>query len=132
MPLINKIHVHQALTATLLQHNKIVTTIAEQYKASGTKLLKTAPHLLLCLLIKLAIADQFYLLLKGKPNPQTSINLQVYKVKISLNYKQLNSYIHQNFSHQLCHPKTHKLIEGHIPKYGITKSFLIPLHYQQS
>lgn len=115
MPLINKTHVHQALTATLLQHNQFVTTIAEQYKASGTKLLKTAPHLLLCLLIKLVIPEQFYLLLKGKLNPQTSINFQVYDVKIRLYYKQLNSYIHQNFSHQLCNPKTHKLIEGHIP-----------------
>ncbi|MDJ0511792.1 MAG: type I-MYXAN CRISPR-associated Cas8a1/Cmx1, partial [Crocosphaera sp.] len=63
----------------------------------------------------LVIPEQFYLLLKGKPNPQTSINFQVYDVKISLYYKHLNSYIHQNFSHKLCHPKTHKLIEGHIP-----------------
>ena len=115
IPLINKIHIHQALTATLLQHNQFVTTIAEQYKASGTKLLKTAPHLLLCLLIKLVTPQQFYLLLKGKPNPQTSIDFQVYDVKIRFYYKQLNSYIHQNFSHQLCNPKTHKLIEGHIP-----------------
>lgn len=58
MQLINKINLHQVLTATLLQHNKFVTTIAEQYKASGTKLLK------------------------GKPNPQTSMNFQVYGVKI--------------------------------------------------
>lgn len=115
MQLINKIHVHQALTATLLQHNQFVSTIADQYKASGTKLLKTAPHLLLCLLIKLVIPEQFYLLLKGKPNPQTSIDFQVYGVKISLNYKQLNSYIHQNFSHQLSSTKTHQLIEGYIP-----------------
>ncbi len=71
MPLINKIHLHQALTATLLQHNQFVTTIADQYKASGTKSLKNAPYLLLCLLINLAIPGQFHLLLKGKPNPQS-------------------------------------------------------------
>ncbi len=29
MPLINKIHIHQALAATLLQHNQFVTTIAD-------------------------------------------------------------------------------------------------------
>ncbi|NET46956.1 type I-MYXAN CRISPR-associated Cas8a1/Cmx1 [Okeania sp. SIO2B3] len=43
------------------------------------------------------------------------MHLKIYGVKISLNYKQLNSYIHQNFSPQLCNPKTHQLIEGHIP-----------------
>ncbi len=71
--------------------------------------------MLLCLLIKLVIPEQFYLLLKGKPNPQTSIIFQVYGVKISLNYKQLNSYIHQNFSHKLCNTKTHQLIDGDVP-----------------
>lgn len=64
MQLIKKIHVNQAVTPTLLQHNKLVTTIAEQYKASGTKIVKTAPYLLLCLLIISVILEEFCLLLK--------------------------------------------------------------------
>ncbi len=64
MQLIKKIHVNKAVDATLLQHNKLVTTIAEQYKASGTKIVETAPYLLLCLLIILVILEQFFILLK--------------------------------------------------------------------
>ncbi|WP_041934101.1 hypothetical protein [Gloeothece verrucosa] len=75
MPLINTINLHQALTATLLQHNQFVTTIFDQYKVSGINLYKTPPYLLLNLLIELLIPEQFYLLLKGKPNPQVSIDV---------------------------------------------------------
>ena len=64
MQLIKKIHVNKAVDATLLQHNKLVTTIAEQYKGSGTKIVETAPYLLLCLLIILVILEQFFILLK--------------------------------------------------------------------
>ncbi|MDE5081765.1 MAG: hypothetical protein O4808_16310 [Trichodesmium sp. St17_bin3_1_1] len=64
MQLIKKIHVNKAVDATLLQHNKLVTTIAEQYKESGTKIVETAPYLLLCLLIILVILEQFFILLK--------------------------------------------------------------------
>ena len=115
IPLINKIHLHQVLTATLLQHNQFVTTIADQYKVSGTKLSKTAPRLLLYCFIKLAIPWQFYLLLEGKPNPQTSVKVKVDGVKFYLNYKQLTSYIHQTFSSQLCQRKTHQWVDGYIP-----------------
>ena len=64
MQLIKKIHVNKAVDATLLQHNKLVTTIAEQYKASGTKIVETTPYLLLFSLIILVILEQFFILLK--------------------------------------------------------------------
>ena len=115
IPLINKVHIHQVLNATLLQYNKSVTTIADQYKVSGTNLLKTAPNLLLYLFIKIAIPGQFYLLLKGKPNPKALIQFKVDGVKFNLSYKQLSSYTHQDFSNQLCNPKTNQLIKGYIP-----------------
>ncbi len=107
MPLINKIHLHQALTATLLQHNQFVTPITRQYKVSGINLKKTAPNYLLNLLIKSSIPEQFHLLATGKLDAIKSVNLTEDKVNCSLSYKRLSDYIHQDFSQQLCHPKTH-------------------------
>ncbi|MEC4986957.1 MAG: type I-MYXAN CRISPR-associated Cas8a1/Cmx1, partial [Oscillatoria sp. PMC 1076.18] len=115
MPLINKIHLHQALTATLLQHNQFVTPITRQYKVYGITLKKTAPHYLLNLLIKSPIPLQFYVLAKGKLDAIKSVNLTEDKVNCTLNYKGLSNYIHQDFSQQLCHSKTHQLIKDYIP-----------------
>lgn len=115
MPLIHKIHLHQALTATLLQHNQFVTPITRQYKVSGINLQKTAPNYLLNLLFKMPIPTQFYLLAKGYLDSFKSLNLREDNIKCRLNYKPLADYIHQDFSKQLCHPKTHQLIKDYIP-----------------
>ena len=115
MPLINKIYLHQALINTLLQYNKNVTPITRQYKVSGINLKKAALYLLLNLLIKIPIPWQLYLLAKGKLDSIKYLTFKVDKVQLTLSYQQLTSYVNQNFSKQLCNPKTHQWIENYIP-----------------
>lgn len=115
IPLINKIHLHQALNDTLLQYNQNVTPITRQYEVLGINSKKTASYCLLNLFIEMPIPWQFYLLLKGKLDAMKSVNFTVDNVKFSLSYKQLISYINQNFSEQLCNRKTHQWIEDYIP-----------------
>ncbi len=115
MPLINKIHLHQVLTHTLLQYNKNVTPITLQYKVLGINLKKAALYLLLTLLIKLPIPWQFYLLAKGKLDSLKSLTFKLEQVQLTLSYQQLITYVNQNFSQQLCNRKTNQLIEDYIP-----------------
>ncbi|WP_049557959.1 type I-MYXAN CRISPR-associated Cas8a1/Cmx1 [Limnoraphis robusta] len=68
MSLINRVHLQEVLSQTLLQYNKNLTSIASQYKGLGINIEKIAPYLFLEILITLSIPWQFYLLLKVNAN----------------------------------------------------------------
>jgi CRISPR-associated protein Cas8a1/Csx13 len=116
MSLINRVHLQEVLSKTLLQYNKNLTSIASKYKGLGIKIERIAPYLFLKFLINFSLPWQFYLLLDVSANDANhSVSFKIDGVELSLQYKQLASYVYQDFSKRLCDPKTHQWTEKYIP-----------------